>query len=235
MATRRRVEKRTDGEASAQQPARGRLWQVLTAIEVVAASAAVLLDLLIPSVVLVAMALLSLAFRRTGFSSLGFQRSHDRHLAWKMLGVAAAWSLFQLAVTMPIANHVSGETTDLSAYRDVQGNVALLLGWIALSWTVGALLEETAYRGYVLTRMRELFGAGRVGAVVAVAASSVLFGIAHTEQGMVGVVTITLDAVIFSVVRYRYKTVWASVLAHGFNNTIGFVAFFLVGPIHGFW
>jgi hypothetical protein len=25
------------------------------------------------------------------------------------------------------------------------------------------------------------------------------------------------------------------VLAHGFNNTIGFVAFFLVGPIHGLW
>ena len=83
--------------------------------------------------------------------------------------------------------------------------------------------------------MRELFGAGRVGLVVAVAASSLLFGIAHTEQGVVGVVTITLDAVAFSVVRYRCKTLWASVLAHGFNNTIGFVAFFLVGPIHGFW
>ena len=30
-------------------------------------------------------------------------------------------------------------------------------------------------------------------------------------------------------------TIGISVLAHGFNNTIGFVAFFLVGPIHGFW
>jgi membrane protease YdiL (CAAX protease family) len=37
------------------------------------------------------------------------------------------------------------------------------------------------------------------------------------------------------VLRYRYRTLWASVLAHGFNNTIGCVAFFLVGPLHGLW
>ena len=62
-----------------------------------------------------------------------------------------------------------------------------------------------------------------------------LFGIAHSEQGLVGIIAVTLDAIAFSVVRYRYKTLWAAVLAHGFNNTIGFIAFFLVGPIHGLW
>ncbi len=29
------------------------------------------------------------------------------------------------------------------------------------------------------------------------------------------------------------KTLWASVLAHGFNNTIGFIEFFFVGAIPG--
>jgi hypothetical protein len=29
--------------------------------------------------------------------------------------------------------------------------------------------------------------------------------------------------------------VWAPVLAHGFNNTIGFVAFYAVGPVYGLW
>ena len=46
---------------------------------------------------------------------------------------------------------------------------------------------------------------------------------------------VSLDAVAFSVLRYRYRTVWAAVLAHGFNNTIGFVALFLVGPVYGLW
>jgi membrane protease YdiL (CAAX protease family) len=71
--------------------------------------------------------------------------------------------------------------------------------------------------------------------VVSVLASSVLFGIAHTEQGLVGVAIVTIDGIAFSVLRHHYRTLWASALAHGFNNTIGFVAFFLVGPIHGFW
>lgn len=35
--------------------------------------------------------------------------------------------------------------------------------------------------------------------------------------------------------RLRYGTLWAPVLAHGFNNTLGFVTFFLVGPVHGLW
>jgi hypothetical protein len=29
--------------------------------------------------------------------------------------------------------------------------------------------------------------------------------------------------------------VWAAVLVHGSNNTLGFVTFFLVGPIDGLW
>jgi membrane protease YdiL (CAAX protease family) len=35
--------------------------------------------------------------------------------------------------------------------------------------------------------------------------------------------------------RLHYRTLWAPVLAHGFNNTIGLVTFFLVGPVHGLW
>ena len=64
---------------------------------------------------------------------------------------------------------------------------------------------------------------------------SVLFGVLHSEQGLIGVLVVSLDAVAFSVVRYRCRTLWASILAHGFNNTIGLVGFFLVGPVHGLW
>ena len=46
---------------------------------------------------------------------------------------------------------------------------------------------------------------------------------------------ITIDGIAFSVLRYRYKTLWASVFAHGFNNTLGFITFFMVGPVYGFW
>ena len=181
------------------------------------------------------MAGLSLICRREGLASLGLRRTGQSHLAVKMLTFAAAWSLVQVALIMPITNHLSGREQDLSGFDNLQGNLALLAALLILSWTLAALGEELAYRGYLQTRMRQLLGNARWAVPVAVLASSMLFGIAHSEQGLVGIIAVTLDAIAFSVVRYRYKTLWAAVLAHGFNNTIGFIAFFLVGPIHGLW
>jgi uncharacterized protein len=209
------------------------LW---ASVEAIAAVVAVLADLLIPSLVLLAMAVVSLAARRTGVGSLGLRRLSSR---WKAAGLVFVltllWSVFQLSVTMPIANHVSGRRQDLGAFADLEGNAGLLAVLLVLGWVLGAFVEEIAYRGYLLTRIREAIGHGRLGVVLAVVLSSVLFGIAHTEQGLVGMVVVTLDGLFFSALRYRFHTLWASVLAHGFNNSVGFVTFFLVGPVYGLW
>jgi membrane protease YdiL (CAAX protease family) len=106
---------------------------------------------------------------------------------------------------------------------------------VAASWTLAAVGEEVAYRGYLLTRLRQLLPAGIAGSVAAVTVASLLFGLAHAEQGLVGVAVTTLDAAYFAVLRYRFATLWASVLAHGLNNTIGLVGFYLVGPVYGLW
>ena len=152
-----------------------------------------------------------------------------------MFLLTALWSVFQLSVTMPAANHVSGRTQDLSAFDDLQGNLGLLLTYVVVGWMLGALVEEIAYRGYLLTRVRDVLGGGRLGLVSAALVSSLLFGVAHTEQGVVGVLVVTLDGLFFCALRYRFRSLWASVLAHGFNNTLGFLTFFLVGPVYGFW
>ena len=213
----------------------GRWWGVVAAVEAVAASAAVVLDLLLPTLVLLLLMGGSLLARHEGVRSLGLRRTGTPGLALKMLGFAIVWSLFQLAVTMPVANHVSGEEQDLSDFDGLEGDVGMLLGLLLLSWTLAALGEELAYRGYLLTRVREALGGGGAGLVVGVVVSSVLFGLGHTEQGVIGVAIVTLDALAWSAMRLHYRTLWASVLAHGFNNTLGFVVFFLVGPVHGLW
>lgn len=208
----------------------------MAAVEVGGAAAAVLADLLIASLVMLAMAAASLVVRRQGLGSLGLRRVHGASaIAAKMLLVAAVWSLVQLSVTMPLANHVSGRKQDLSGFVDLQGDVGLLAVLLLLGWTLGAFAEELAYRGYLQTRLAQAFGSGRVAVVVAVLISSVLFGVAHSEQGAIGVLLVTLDGIVFSAVRYHYHSVWASVLAHGFNNTLGFITFCLIGPVYGFW
>ncbi len=210
-------------------------WRTVAGLEVLLATAAVLSDLFIPSVVLFVMAAVSLLARREGPSSLGLRRVPAGPLALRMLVFALVWSLVQLGLTMPLANHVSGTHQDLSGFVDIEGNLGLLVVFVVLSWTLAAFVEELAFRGYLQTRLRDVLGHGRAGTVVAVLVSSVLFGAVHSEQGLIGVLVVSLDAVAFSVVRYRCRTLWASVLAHGFNNTIGFVAFYLVGPVYGLW
>lgn len=66
-------------------------------------------------------------------------------------------------------------------------------------------------------------------------ASSVLFGLARSEQGASGIVLTTPDAVFFTALRYRDGTLWAADLAHSLGNTIGLVAYFVTGPICGTW
>jgi len=212
-----------------------RFWLVASAIEAVVAAIAIVWDLLIPSLALLAMAAVSLALRRQGFGSLGLRRFSCWSLVGKVLLLAVAWSVFQLAVTMPIANHVSGQKQDLSGFEDLQGNLGLLVVLLVISWLLGGFGEELAYRGYLFTRVREAISCARLGLVLAVATSSLLFGLAHAEQGLIGVLVVTIDGIYFSVVRLHFETLWASVLAHGFNNTIGFIAFFMVGPVYGLW
>lgn len=211
------------------------VWVVAAWIEASTAAIAVLYDLAIPSLVLVSMAVVSLVIRRQGVRSLGLTRPPRWGLGRTVLCLAAAWSVFQLSVTMPIANHLAGKKQDLSVFADLQWNVGMLAALLVAGWLLGAFAEELAYRGYLLTRVREALGSGRAGLLIAMLLSSILFGVAHTEQGLIGVLIVTVDAIYFGLMRLHYKTLWASVLAHGFNNTFGFIAFFLVGPIYGFW
>ena len=184
--------------ATATETRRRRLWTLVTAIEVAAASAAVALDLLVPTIVLLLMAGLSLICRREGLASLGLRRTGQPHLAVKMLTFAAAWSLVQVALIMPITNHLSGREQDLSGFDNLQGNLALLAALLILSWTLAALGEELAYPRLICRLACGNSSATRGRAVpVAVLASSMLFGIADSEQGLVGIIAVTLDAIAF--------------------------------------
>jgi uncharacterized protein len=211
-------------------------WRVVAGVEVAFAAVAVILDLAIPTFVILGLMALSLLVRREALSTMGLHRvQRPWALAGNMLVLAACWSLVNVGLLKPIVNHVSGTTQDMSQFMGLKGNVTMLLTWVALSWTVAALGEELAFRGFVQTRMTELVGSTGVRLVIAVLLTSILMGLLHTEYGLVGVVASTVDSVFYSVLRLRYKTLWASILAHGFIDTIGFVTFFFVGPIYGLW
>jgi hypothetical protein len=208
----------------------------LTVVEVLLAVAAVLLDLFLPALVLCAMAGVSLLVRREPPSTLGLHRlSHPGRQLAQVVALALGWTTTVFLLVMPVTEHLTGSRQDTSEFADLEGDLPRLLLFLALSWTLAALVEELAFRGYLLTRVTDLIGTSLLARSVAVVGVAVLFALIHGEQGVAGMVLVFVDAVFFGVLRYAYGSLWASVVAHGVSNTVGMVAFFLVGPFSALW
>lgn len=215
--------------------ATGPLWRWVAAVEVVLALVAVALDLFLPTLVLLGLAAVSLVLRRESPATLGLVRPRARWWPLQLLGFAVVWTLVTIGLTIPVLEHLTGERQDVSQFAPVQGNLGLLLVLLGFSWTLAACGEEIAYRGFLLTRARDVFGSTVPATIAAAVIAAAVFGWAHNEQGLIGIVVTGIDALFFTWLRFRYRSLWAAVLAHGFNNTIGLVAYFFVGPIYGLW
>ena len=214
----------------------GRVWVAFAGLEICIATAAVLLDVLVPTFVILVLMTVSLLVRRQPLRSLGLHRlPYKWRSAAHILAWTVAWTVLQLALVMPLLEHATGTRQDLTDFADLEGNAAMLGILLLVSWTIAAIGEELAYRGYLFTRVTDIVGSTQFGVALAVVLTSALFGLAHTEQGLIGVAVTFLDAIFFCLLRLHYRTLWASVLAHGFNNTIGLTTFFFVGPIYGLW
>ena len=214
---------------------RSSLWGIVASVEVALVVTTVILDLFIPSLILLMLAACSLVLRRQGPRSLGVLRpSPSSRMIAQVVALTLAWNVVMFLAVVPLLEFTTGTRRDVGGFAALQGDLALLLFLLALTWTLAAVGEEFAFRGYLQTRMRELLP-GPLGFAVAILLSSVLFGWVHTEQGVVGVIVTTVDGIFFSVLRYRFRTLWASVVSHGVSNTAGIMVFFLFGPVHAPW
>lgn len=214
-----------------------KIWNIIALIELIIATAVILLDLFIPTLVVLGMIVVSLLIRHESLAVLGFKRPQS----WSRLASIAFVSviflqLFDVGVIMPILNRLTGSTIDYSGFANLQGNLGQLLLFLALSWVLAAMSEEMVYRGYIQKLLTDLFGSGLSGVLLTVGISSILFGLAHTEQGLVGVIVTTVDALFFSWLKRKFdNNLWATILAHGFYNSIGMLVFYFTGPIYGLW
>ena len=213
------------------------IWKLVTVVELVAAAVVILLGLFLPTLVILAMLAVSLLVRREPIAVVGFKRpgSWPALIGFAFLG-AVGLQAFDVSVIMPIMNHLTGTTIDYIGFAGLKGNLGQLLMLIALSWMLAAIGEETVYRGYLQKLLTDLFGSGPSGVWLTIGLSSLLFGLAHTQQGLIGVVVTTVDALFFSWLKRKFDgNLWVTILAHGFYNSVGMIIFYLVGPIYGLW
>jgi membrane protease YdiL (CAAX protease family) len=171
---------------------------------------------------LLALAWASLALRGVRWRDLGVAAGPSWR-RWLLVGLGAgiAMEALELFITQPALTALTGQGPDLSDFAILKGNVALFALAVGLSWTLAAVGEELVWRGWILNRLRELFGASRWSWGAALAVMSAAFGLAHADQGITGVIENTLNgALLGGLYLAAGRNLIAPVVAHGVTDTI---------------
>lgn len=163
---------------------------------------------------------------RQPLASIGLKRpSHWPKLIALAVGLAIVVQLLAAVAIEPLAQSLTHQTPDVSKLKDIVGSWPNLMIFLALSWVVGALVEEVVFRGFIIGWGMLIFGE-RFRWVLAVV-SSVIFGYSHMYQGAAGVL---LTGVVGFALAAAYiaskKNLPLTMLAHGIIDTISMVGLF---------
>lgn len=178
---------------------------------------------------LLLLAWLSLRVRHRRWRDVGLKR-------WKSIGktigigvgIGALLEAFQLLALQPLLVRLTGKEPDISVFRPVIGNVKLLALGILLAWILAGFGEEAVYRGYLMNRVADVGNRTRAAWIVSLVLVSVLFGFAHSYQGMTGVIEEGLAGLLLGLVYLGFgRNLTLPIIAHGVQDTIDAVLIYL--------
>ena len=114
-------------------------------------------------------------------------------------------------------------------WGNIRGNLPLYLVWLGIVWTAAAFGEEMFFRGYLITRLSQVFSGSVMGPVLAVLLAAAIFGFGHMYyQGLRGFLTVGAVAIAFGTMFLLFKKdLWPVILVHGFVDTVNFTALYL--------
>ena len=194
------------------------LWFPSGEAALVALSARSRISVYLQSIAITASVFLLLAiilqFRRHKFTALGYCRFTVVNAAFGfLLAAVVAVVLWVSAAIMPSLRPGPGDFARLLFPR----TFAERLLWLGLSLTA-AIGEETLFRGFLLTRCRQVCGHW----VPAVVVSSCGFGLAHLYQGVAGVLLTGLCGILFSLMFIKRRSLWPCFVGHFLQDASAF-------------
>jgi membrane protease YdiL (CAAX protease family) len=171
---------------------------------------------------------ISLRVRGSSWRDVGLTapRSWLRVLALGLV-VGAGMEAVELLITQPMLARLLGQPPDFSTYERLHGNAKLFVVGILFAWTFAAFGEEMVWRGYVFNRLA-LGGLSARAQWTSLIATSALFGIAHSNQGVTGILDESLMGAILVLVYLACgRNLAVPIVAHGTADTIDAVLLFL--------
>lgn len=121
------------------------------------------------------------------------------------------------------------ESSDMSGYNYIQGNLPMLLLALVGSYIVSSFGEEVIYRGFLINRISELGSNSKRARWGAILFSSIIFGLIHFEWGVMGMVQTGFMGLALSISYIIVKrNLWITILAHAYMDTILFLQLYFV-------
>ena len=143
------------------------------------------------------------------------------------VGVAAPLLGAQLTQLLAHGQTVSQDIQQLGANTPLAWRIPLVLVVVSL----GPMVEELLFRGVLLSTLLKRWGAGWAALI-----SSLMFALVHLpglQWQWFELPDLLLLALLLAWLRLRSGSIWPGVLAHGINNLLAVVAWFVVAHLSG--
>jgi membrane protease YdiL (CAAX protease family) len=166
----------------------------------------------------------SLWVRGASWKDVGLRKPESWRRTVLYAGAAAALIVVAFIwVILPAATRLTGKTIDFSAFAALHGNLSLLVQELVPTWIFAGLAEEMIFRAGFMNRLTDLLGRTGMGWGIALTVSSVIFGAAHTYQGITGMITSgTIGLLLGILYLITGRNLWPPVICHALVDTTFF-------------
>lgn len=165
------------------------------------------------------------------WSDLGFRRP-DSFKRVALTAIASTLVLIPLTFFLRrLVTQLVHQQPNLEAFRQIEGNVTVLLSGLCIVWTVAAFGEELLFRGFLLNTIPRLFPerfpTEKTKWGISLVVTSVIVGIGHAYQGPTGMILTGIIGFCFGLIYLTSKrNLWPSILTHGLYDTVAFLILF---------
>jgi membrane protease YdiL (CAAX protease family) len=179
------------------------------------------------NIFMLAIVFTGIKLRGEGLSHFGFS---FKKISWKSGFKTFYQSLFVFILALAgfvigsiIMANITGipETTDISGYDYLKQKYWMLVLTLGGSYIVASFGEEVIYRAFLINRISELGLSNKIGKILTVTISAVIFGFAHYTWGPMGIVQTAFMGLALGICYlYFKKRIWVLILAHAYMDTI---------------
>ena len=162
------------------------------------------------------------SYKRLGLKkSLGFYSPKSKTILFSMsIGFAVILFFLSYFVLIGAIERLTGSSLNLGPFKQTQGNPTILFTNLIIGWVIGGFMEEIIFRGFLITLFMRHINP-KIGAMIGIIFSSVLFGYLHSYQGPTGQTLNTITALILGAIYvFSKRNIWLLILTHGFINTL---------------